>query len=411
MMKPRHTLLFLTGILIVLAALTIFAPGDLFVGDSFQIKIPSLAELFDTATVRTDTAITQVYDLSRQMQKETDKDTAESKPVKDSVIVHIDSTRTDTLHVKKQLFDIKNIRIQAFEFPEDNKVLLNAFFRLLATGAADSTLIRILHYGDSQIERDRVTSYLRNMFQTKFGGSGPGLLPATQPYGKLMSVFHETSPNWKRYTTFGKIDHSLGHHRYGPMAAVTRMVKADDQEDSIYRASITIRKNKFSYKTLQRYTQCQLLLGNCPDTATIQLYADGLLLETEKCTTSFLKKIKFIFPDFTQEIEIRFSSRDEVEVYGMMLDKKTGIAIDNIALRGSAGMEFTHIEPDHLRASFAFMNPKLLILEFGGNIAPTQAKNYSFYGKRLYREISFLKSLLPSDVAIIVIGIGDMSIK
>ena len=45
---------------------------------------------------------------------------------------------------------------------------------------AKSQKIRIIHYGDSQIEGDRMSNYLRTVLQKKFGGYGVGLIPAIQ---------------------------------------------------------------------------------------------------------------------------------------------------------------------------------------------------------------------------------------
>jgi len=76
---------------------------------------------------------------------------------------------------------------------------LENFFKYLQK--SDSALIRIGHYGDSQIEGDRITSLLRIMFQDKFGGSGVGYVPiddVTSP----VSYTRSTSPNWVRYTVF-----------------------------------------------------------------------------------------------------------------------------------------------------------------------------------------------------------------
>ena len=35
--------------------------------------------------------------------------------------------------------------------------------------------VRIIYYGDSQIEGDRITSYLRHTLRKGHGGTGPGL--------------------------------------------------------------------------------------------------------------------------------------------------------------------------------------------------------------------------------------------
>ena len=36
-----------------------------------------------------------------------------------------------------------------------------------------------MYYGDSQIEGDRITSYLRQTLRKEYGGTGPGLVSAT----------------------------------------------------------------------------------------------------------------------------------------------------------------------------------------------------------------------------------------
>lgn len=407
-MKPMHTFMFLFVIFIILAIIITIVPGGIFVSNIYKIKLPYLSDFIDTSTTRTDSAITEIFDMSHQVQKEITPDTSIAKTK--GLIVKKDSDKNDTLKLRISMFNLQKAKIQPIEYPKGKEDLLSSFFNLLATGAADTSLIRILHYGDSQIERDRVTGYIRNLFQSKFGGSGPGMLPAFEPYGELNSVFHKASPNWIRFTTFGKVDPSIGHKRYGPMAAVSRMIKMPGQKDSFYNAFISIKKNPHAYQTLQHFNQCQVLIGNCPDTIIVQLIADGLLLQTEKINCPFLKKLKFTFPDFTNEIELKFQSLSSAEVYGLLLDNKTGIAVDNIAMRGSSGLEFTHIDTEHLKASLIELNPKLLILEFGGNIAPTKAKNYTFYGNHFFKELSFLKSLIPN-VPIVVIGIADMSIK
>ncbi|MBL4862157.1 MAG: hypothetical protein JKY09_03955, partial [Crocinitomicaceae bacterium] len=62
------------------------------------------------------------------------------------------------------------------------KINLHTFFQTLSSVAADKKKISILHYGDSQIEGDRMTSYIRQRIQDQFGGNGPGLIPATNVY-------------------------------------------------------------------------------------------------------------------------------------------------------------------------------------------------------------------------------------
>ena len=56
--------------------------------------------------------------------------------------------------------------------PGDNIDYLDPFFDALE--AARERPVRIMHYGDSQLEGDRISSVLREAFQERFGGSGAG---------------------------------------------------------------------------------------------------------------------------------------------------------------------------------------------------------------------------------------------
>ena len=60
---------------------------------------------------------------------------------------------------------------------------------------------RILHFGDSQLEGDRISGYLRNRLQSVYGGSGPGFIPIKQVY-EHSSAEVVVSDNWLRFASF-----------------------------------------------------------------------------------------------------------------------------------------------------------------------------------------------------------------
>ncbi|MFT6964701.1 MAG: hypothetical protein ACJAWV_004443, partial [Flammeovirgaceae bacterium] len=68
------------------------------------------------------------------------------------------------------------------QFPKGKETILDDFFHSLQN-EIDTSLIRIVHYGDSQIEGDRITEYLRNRLQKRFGGCGVGMIPPTEIKG------------------------------------------------------------------------------------------------------------------------------------------------------------------------------------------------------------------------------------
>jgi hypothetical protein len=60
----------------------------------------------------------------------------------------------------------------------DSRVFLGSFYASLAETA--DRKVRVLHYGDSQIEEDRLTQQIREALQARFGGRGVGLMPLAQ---------------------------------------------------------------------------------------------------------------------------------------------------------------------------------------------------------------------------------------
>ncbi|MFN3316321.1 MAG: hypothetical protein ACK40K_05880, partial [Raineya sp.] len=86
-----------------------------------------------------------------------------------------------------------------------------------------------------------------------------------------------------------------------------------------------------------------------------------------------------------------------------------GITVDNIPIRGSAGLEFRKMNPTDLRKQAKDLNVKLVILQFGVNVT-MNTKDYSFYENKLVEEILFLKKNIPN-VSFLLIGTSDRSYK
>ena len=85
-------------------------------------------------------------------------------------------------------FEHSDARIQ---FPGDDLSLFDPFFRALDSASVHP--LRILHYGDSQIEEDRISNNIRKSFQARFGGNGIGLMPLVQSYPTLTSSQRRSS--------------------------------------------------------------------------------------------------------------------------------------------------------------------------------------------------------------------------
>ena len=109
------------------------------------------------------------------------RDAAERKVDVDSVLNALDgwfAMHDDTLDFYRQFFYENPDRIY---LPEDDYTFFDPVFRAFEQARKDGKTVRVAHYGDSQIELDRISSNLREALQTRFdhaaGGSQP-LRPA-----------------------------------------------------------------------------------------------------------------------------------------------------------------------------------------------------------------------------------------
>ena len=98
----------------------------------------------------------------------------------------------------------------------------NPFQRFLDSLRYSKGQVRIIYYGDSQIEGDRVTSFLRNTLRKGRGGTGPGLFLPVMPVMYTKSVWIRSSSNWKRYNYLSYKSGEISHRNLGPFMAICR---------------------------------------------------------------------------------------------------------------------------------------------------------------------------------------------
>jgi lysophospholipase L1-like esterase len=303
--------------------------------------------------------------------------------------------------------------ITPIEYPNNDSTILYPFFRTLKNLPNSGQLIRIMHYGDSQIEDDRITSLLRNRLQSRFGGSGAGLVPAAQLYPYAFSMKQESSENWERYIGFARRDTSIGHTRYGPLASFCSFIPVNlpsIRNDSI-EAWIKFGISPYGYNNTKTFTQCRIFYGWNKSPFLNELYIDETLADADIFpASSQLKVIRWTIDNPGKEVMLRFKGSESPEVYGIALDGNRGVAVDNIPLRGCSGLFFTAFDEELMAAMYKELNVKLFVLQFGGNFVPSGLDNYTGYENWFYSQLIRIKKLCPS-AKILVIGVADMSLK
>lgn len=399
--KPYITLLFLVSVLTVLLAISFLFPNDgIPVGKSMKIRFATPEDIFNHGEE-------EYADISDKIANAILSDSILETLANQDEEISWDTVRANEDSLKSSIALLK--------FPKNNRKLLYPVFKSFDRAKYSDIPIRIMHYGDSQIEGDRISSFIRNRLQKKFGGSGVGLVPVQQIYDFKYSIFQENSNNWYRYTLYGQRDTTLPHNRYGALASFCRFTPSGTRYEQTNTSSdsawVSFSPSDYSYSNTRSFRQCRLFYSHNTQPFIIELYQGENLLEAEMYpASSSLQTVHWKFDSLVSEIKILFKGTDSPDIYGIALDGKSGIAVDNIAMRGSSGLVFTKMDKTILRDHYKALNVKLIILQFGGNIVPHITDSYGYYERLFGAQLKRIKQLLP-DVAIVVIGVADMSMK
>jgi lysophospholipase L1-like esterase len=330
----------------------------------------------------------------------------------DSLFVDVDISMVD--EVENPHGKVKNFKISdgdLLSYSKNGKDKFAAFFNRLRAGGSDK--IRILHYGDSQIEGDRVTAFLRQRLQTQFGGSGPGFIPAVNVY-ETITFTQTVSENFQRYTNFG--GQQLSNKRYGIMNSVGRFTPEFSDSvnlDSlkIITAWMEVEPGFRAYSTAKSYKSITLHYSDAFAGCELKIYNNEELVKTDSLIADGkYHKYKFTLPGAAGKVKFEYSAKMSPNILGYSLDGDGGVQVDNIAMRGSSGTFFGKIDNSLAKQIYDDQNVKLFIMQFGGNSVPyikdtvdvEQSVSY-FKG-----QLNTIKRLRPNAM-IIVIGPSDMS--
>lgn len=309
------------------------------------------------------------------------------------------AVNTDSL-VQAHIDSVKK-HIHEIECSPDGRELLTHFFQRAEAARSDSIPLRVLHYGDSQIENDRMTALIRYRLQRVFGGSGCGMVPAIPLYSGNPTFVESYKGDWQRYTGFGRRDSTLDHDRYGSMVCFTSVPPgSQEQWPSLEFAFRPGRR-------ASRFARIRLFLHAYADSNALVFTMNDTLSDTIRFVPGGYRAVDYPVPVKAEKVEIALGLRKGGRVYGISFDPEQGLQVDNMAMRGSSGLEFTRTDSALFMKMTRAINPGLILMQFGGNVVP-YIENADYYSATFLRELTHLKGLFP-DVPVIVLGPSDMS--
>ncbi len=271
------------------------------------------------------------------------------------------------------------------------------------SASTSARTVRILHYGDSQLEMDRISAVLREKLQQRFGGSGPGMVPMVQRI-PTVSLSQSASGNLTRYAMVGdSLTRKAEHKRYGPLTQFT-LVSGNGS------FSFTRTKNRYSQERVKSISRVSVLLGQNSEGFAATLKCDTLPPMSAQIDSAGggVSLLSWDLPSEAERGSISFEG--DAEIYGIALDdRRGGVTVDNVALRGSAGYIFSSIDRKVMRESFALTNTRLIILQFGGNAVPglSSRKGISAYVRKIMSQFGYFREVAPQ-ARLMFIGPADM---
>lgn len=400
-MKPWQITIFIFLTITCLGIISFFYPDDGLRLAGHDIRFPSIEKVLadpdegipdlPSDSLKTDDRIPAPTLFNRKKREAIIAEIAKEDSVKQKRI----EEQIDTLeHYKTKMASEGH-----FYLPNGDVTYFDKFFAKAASARSRDEVVRVLHYGDSQIEMDRISGNLRTWMQSHFGGGGPGLLPAIQTVASY-AVSQSASGPFTLYSSYG--DGARARGNYGLMLKCYRLTgngtftanattnKRSDSRvkrfsrvtllyndhDGRFRATLTDRKNKYD--------------STC---ASVGPGIHAMHWKTDSATTS-----------------LRLNMQGTADIYGVMIDNGPGVSVDNIPLRSSSGDQFTLVTDSVLRKCYLNSNVGMIILQFGGNSVPaiysTAAINK--YCTAMQKQIRRVKSTCPN-ATLLFIGPSDMS--
>jgi len=395
-MKPIQTLLFLLSVGTLSFALAWVTPKDGFqITDDISLKFSSLEE--DTAQKEVIQKIENVEAFLEELEVVID-----STAIKDS----IEQARVNAL--------IRRQKLSRIQWNEDNRSSMNRLFeKLTKTKNTKKGKVRIMHFGDSQIEGDRITSIIRNEIQKEYGGIGPGLIPIVEGVANA-SIKQSNSDNWNRFTLFGRVDTNVLHKRYAPLCSFGMFTYPTDTNFTETKTAwVQFETSKMTYFKTRKYTNVTLYYGH-----NSQAFISKTILNNVDFDSKIVPSndgfgtLKWHFDKTPEKLKFEFLAKKSPEFYAFSFEGDYGVTVDNIGLRGSSGTLFKKLDSPQLSGFMKSQPIELIILQFGGNSVPyiKSIEKAESYARWFKSQIKYLKRINPN-TAFVIIGPSDMAIK
>lgn len=300
-----------------------------------------------------------------------------------------------------------------------------------ALDAAAHRPVRVAYFGDSYIEGDILTADLRALLQQKYGGCGVGFVEIQCVSSDFRQTVKTKRSGWHSYHSnepgngFRLACQSMAGSYFIPSGVATfeargqRRVYAA-QLDTAEVATVYFTPGDglhISYALNGGELQPLYANGDMPEDETYEEVVETMDSDSVVRYTTVVRHVPQAQPGagvvcsgsvagHIGRFGLSVSGGGGSRFYGVALDGRHGISLDNFSMRGSGGQYLRKVPAETWR-SFASARPyDLIILHYGLNVAAPTQKDYRAYAVQMGKVLALLKEAYPR-ASILIVGLGD----
>lgn len=278
---------------------------------------------------------------------------------------------------------------------EDPDARLAPFYAALARTEAKEpgAVTRVMHYGDSVIVSDFVTSSARRKLQKRFGDAGHGFLLASKPwdyYGHQNVVF--SADHWKvsRITS-----NTIEDDRYG-LGGVTSRTWGP--------GAWALYKTSQDGPVGQQVSKLRLFYMAQPKGGKVAIEVDGeevALVDTQ--AEALEDRVHDAsFSDGPHKIKVVSRGGGEVRLYGAAMEREQpGVVYDSLGITGIRAKTMGRFDEEHFKTQLKQRDPHLVILMLGTNGSEFTGISMEEYAEDYTRLVRRVRAALPDRACLV----------
>ena len=275
---------------------------------------------------------------------------------------------------------------------DDGHGVLDHFYAALWGAEKGSSVVRVVHYGDSPTTADLITGDVRAMLQKRYGSAGHGFVLIAKPWAWYQHAGVELSAS-------------------GWEIAPATQFQARDGMFGLGGVSFTGGTGAHSHIAFQdrRHTTFAVWFLRQPGGGVFTLEADGAPIGRMDTggVSKMATRATFHAANGAAALDLRVEE-GPVRIFGVSAERPgPGVIYDSLGLNGASITVLSRMfNADHWAAELRQRDPQLVIINYGTNEADFTAFIHKQYEGELREAIRRVRAALP-DASILVMSPMD----